>query len=388
MAWERGNWIERYRAGERISDLAAQHEVSRKTLHKWIARYEEFGEQGLAELSRAPHRHPHAVDPIWRERVLAARDEHPRWGAEKLHWVLGQKHREGVPSASTIGRVLRENGRSRGRGRVGKAQGTGNLQAAEQPNQVWCIDFKGWCRTGDGARCEPLTISDYATRYLLCCQGLSSTRTELVRPVMERVFESYGLPERIRSDNGAPFASTGGCGLTELSAWWIELGIVCERIEPGCPQQNGRHERMHRTLAEATMHPPASTRRQQQRRFEAFREEYNQRRPHAALGQQVPAACYKRARNSYRRAVAEPEYGKGWEVRRVSGGESRWKCERLFVSHALNGKRIGFEPLEPGLWRVWFYRQWLGVWNETARRLYRPREWERRELKAHLRDAS
>lgn len=388
MAWERENWIEQYRAGERIRDLAAEHQVSRKTLYKWIGRYEEYGEQGLAELSRAPHQHPRAVDPIWRERVLEARDQHPRWGPEKLRWLLGQQHSRDVPSASTIGRLLRDSGRSRRRPRVAKAQGTGNLEAGERPNQVWSIDFKGWCRTGDGVRCEPLTICDHATRYLLCCQGLPSTRTELVRPVMERVFDRYGLPERIRSDNGAPFASTGGCGLTELSAWWIELGIVCERIEPGCPQQNGRHERMHRTLGESTMQPPAATARQQQRRFEEFREEYNHRRPHEALGQRVPGACYEQAPRAYRRVVAEPEYAQGWEVRSVDGGRSRWNSERVFVSHALNGKRIGFEPWEEGLWRVWFYRQWLGVWSEEVRRLYRPREWEHKQLKAHQRDAS
>jgi transposase InsO family protein len=385
MAWERKNWIERYQAGERISDLAAEHRVSRKTLYKWVARFEEWGEQGLEELSRAPHQHAGAVDGVWRERVLAERDAHPRWGAEKLRWRLAQQHAP-VPSASTIGRLLRENGRVRRRERVARAQGTGTLAAAGEPNQVWCIDFKGWFRTGDGVRCEPLTISDYATRYLLCCQGLSSTRSELVRPVMERVFATYGVPERIRSDNGPPFASTGGCGLTELSAWWIELGIVCERIQPGCPQQNGRQERMHRTLSEATLEPPATTARQQQRRFEAFREEYNHRRPHQALALQVPAALYVGAERPYWRVTAEPEYGKGWEVRAVTGGESRWKCERVFVSHALNGKRIGFEPVEEGLWKVWFYRQWLGMWDE--RRLYRPQEWERKQLQAHPRDAS
>lgn len=380
MSWERESWIEEYAGGERISDISARHQVSRKTLHKWIERHAELGSAGLAEQSRAPHRHPEAVKPIWRERVLAARQQHPRWGAGKLHWLLKQQHASGVPSASTIGRLLREHGLTESRRRVARAHGTPRLYDADQPNQVWAVDFKGWCRTGDGKLCEPLTISDYATRYLLCCQGLESTRTELVRPVMERVFCDYGIPERIRSDNGSPFASQGECGLTELAVWWVELGIQWERIEPGHPQQNGRHERMHRTLKEATMQPPASTWRQQQRRFEAFRTEYNEQRPHEALGQQLPAALYRRAVRPYPRVLTEPEYADDWLARTIHAGRARWKCERLFVSHALNGKLVGFEPCCDGLWRVWFYRHWLGVWDEKLARLYRPQQWRREQL--------
>jgi putative transposase len=394
MAWEREKWLQEYAAGERISAIAERHQVSRKTVHKWIGRYEEFGVEGLAELSRAPLHHPQAVEEVWRERVVAARQQHPRWGAGKLAWLLEQEHGEATPSASTIGRLVRESGLSRGRQRVGRAHGAGSLYDGQQPNDVWAIDFKGWCRTGDGKRCEPLTISDYATRYLLCCQGLVSTRTELVRPVLERVFGEYGLPERMRSDNGAPFASVGGCGLTELSAWWIELGMECERIDPGCPQQNGRHERMHRTLQEAAMQPPASTGRQQQRRLEDFRKEYNEQRPHQALGQQVPAALYRRSTREYRRRIAEPDYGAGWQVRVIDGGRAKWWSQRLFVSHALNGKQVGFEPFQEGLWKVWFYRHWLGMWNEKSRRLYRPYEWDReancaaaQTLRAHQQDA-
>jgi putative transposase len=259
MLWERETWFEEYESGERISDISLRHRVSRKTLYKWVERYEAYGLEGLRELSRAPHQHPQAVEAVWRERVLAVRQEHPSWGAGKLWRLLEQQYREGMPSASTIGRLLRESGLSRKRWRRARAHGTGWLYEGQEPNQVWAVDFKGWCRTGDGKHCEPLTMSDYATRYLLCCQGLESTRTELVRPVMERVFRQYGIPERIRSDNGAPFASQGECGLTELAVWWIELGMEWERIEPGHPQQNGRHERVHRTLKEATMQPPAAT---------------------------------------------------------------------------------------------------------------------------------
>lgn len=375
MGWEREQWIQEYQAGETVSEIARRHQVSRKALYKWLERYQEYGQEGLTDVSRAPQRHPQAVDQVWRERIGGARQMHPRWGAPKLAWWLEQQYgKEAVPSISTIGRVLRDRGLSRSRRRV-RCHGTGALAPAEQANQVWAIDFKGWCRTGDGERCEPLTISDQATRYLLCCQALGSTRTERVRPVLERVFLEYGLPERIRSDNGAPFGVKGGCGLTELAVWWIELGIQSERIDPGRPQQNGRHERMHRTLQEATMDPPASTARQQQRRMEEFRRDYNERRPHQALGQQVPASLYTPSPRLYRGGTLEPDYG-AWPVRKViDGGQIRWRSRKIFLSHALTGKVVGLEPVAEELWKVWFYRHWLGMWDAQRRRLWRPREW-------------
>jgi transposase InsO family protein len=375
MVWERQSWLEQYQSGERISDLAEQHGVSRKTLYKWMQRYERWGEPGLEELSRAPHSHPQAVDPVWRERVRGARMEHRRWGAVKIQQVLQQRH-GATPSIATIGRLLGECGLTRPRRRRGHAQPSGELSSPDGPNQLWTIDFKGWRRTRDGCRAEALTVCDQATRYLLCCQCMESTRSELVRPVMTRVFMEYGLPEGIRSDNGAPFASTGGCGLTDLSVWWIELRLVCERIQPGHPQQNGRHERMHRTLQEEAMDRPAATLRAQQRRLDEFRHQYNHLRPHQALGQRTPASLYVPSPRVYPDRIREPEYGPDWQVRSVHSGEVRWSG-RVFVSHALEGKQIGFEPFETGLWRVWFYRQWLGVWDERSRRWHRPREWQR-----------
>ena len=381
MAWERKTWLEEYQAGERIRDISERHKISRKTLYKWLERYEAYGLEGLQELSRAPHQHPQAVEPVWRERVLAVRQEHPSWGAGKLWRLLEQRYRAGIPSASTIGRMLRESGLSQQRVRRARAHGSEVLYQGQEPNQVWAVDFKGWCRTGDGKHCEPLTMSDYATRYLLCCQGLESMRTELVRPVMERVFRQYGSPERMRSDNGAPFASQGECGLTELAVWWIELGIEWERIAPGHPQQNGRHERLHRTLKEATMQPPATTWRQQQRRFERFRKEYNEQRPHEALGQQFPGALYCCCRRPYPAVPAEPEYGRGWQMRTVHDGRVRCGCQRFFLSHALNSKLVGLEPFEEGLWKVWFYRHWLGVCDQNSNRLYRPYQWQREQVR-------
>ena len=381
MEWEREQWIGEYESGETISQIAERHQISRKAVYKWLDRYGKYGLEGLNDLSRAPREHPQAVSELWRERIRGARQQQPRWGAPKLAWWLQQRHGgEDLPSVSTIGRVLRDSGLSQSRRRM-RAHGTGKLEQAEQANHVWAIDFKGWCRTGDGARCEPLTISDQVTRYLLCCQALPSTRTELVRPVMERVFREYGLPQWIRSDNGAPFAVKGECGLTELAVWWIELGIQTERIDPGHPQQNGRHERMHRTLQEATMEPPAATARQQQRRLEEFRREYNERRPHQALGQQVPASLYQPSGRAYRGVAVEPDYER-WPVRKVSdGGQIRWAAGRVFVSHALTGKWVGLEPIGDGLWKMWFHRHWLGHWEQESGRLWRPRQWAARQTR-------
>jgi putative transposase len=372
MKWEREEWVKEYGAGESISEIARRHGISRKAVHKWIHRYEEYGVEGLEDLSRAPRDHPNAVQAIWQERVAAERRAHPRWGAPKLAWVLQQKHPpEGVPSASTIGRILKDQGLSRGP-RARPARAIGRLSEAQLPNDVWCIDFKGWRRTGDGQCCQPLTVTDQTSRYLLCCQALGSTRTELVKPVLERVFREYGLPQRMRSDNGPPFGDGGACGLTELAAWWIELGIECERIQRGCPQQNGRHERMHRTLGEETMNPPANTLRKQQKRFHEFQRHYNHERPHQALGQRVPAEFYEVSSREFPERTPEPNYGPNWERRQVGGrGQMKWGGERYFISHALSGKQIGFEPVGE-MWRVWFYHHWLGLWDEKRKKLLRP----------------
>lgn len=357
MEWEREEWIEQYQNGAGISEIARRCQISRKALYKWLARLENYGVEGLQDQSRAPRRQPEKLSQLWCERIRAARQEHARWGAPKLVWSLQQKYPgEVLPPISTVGRVLRDSGLSHARRRI-RAHGTGPMQVVEEANQSWAIDFKGWCRTGDGARCEPLTITDQATRYLLYCQSLGTTRGASVRAAMQRVFCEYGLPERIRSDNGAPFASTGECGLTRLSVWWTELGIQVERIDPGHPQQNGRHERMHRTLAEATMQPPAATLRQQQRRLEEFRQEYNQRRPHQALSQRVPASLYVPSLRPLPARTPEPAYQASWPQRTVcAAGKFKWQAHSLFLSHALTGKRIAFEPLQDGVWRVWFHR--------------------------------
>jgi hypothetical protein len=246
------------------------------------------------------------------------------------------------------------------------------LAPAGGPNQVWCADYKGWFRTGDGQRIDPLTLSDHYSRYLLRCQAVAAADSLHTRTVMEAAFREYGLPERIRTDNGAPFGSNGESGLTSLTVWWIKLGIIPEHIRAGQPQQNGRHERMHRTLKQETAAPPAATARAQQRRFHRFVEEYNQERPHQALGQKTPAEVYQPSGRSYPGRMAEVEYPGGWQVRRVSpGGQMRWAGENVFLSHPLVGEVVGLEPLEDRYWRVWFSFYEIGILDAHKRTLRR-----------------
>jgi transposase InsO family protein len=278
--------------GYSVSELARRRGISRKTALKWIERYEQEGWKGLEDRSRAPHHQAQGICAEMEQRILEFKARWPLWGAPKIHVKLQQY--ADCPSESTVSNVLQRHGLSRKLRRrrpLGATASQGPLGPCQEANQVWCADFKGWFRTRDGQRCEPLTISDAHTRYLLCCQVIgTSTSLVTVGPIFEATFREYGLPEAIRTDNGPPFASNGLAGLTELSVWWLRLGIRVERIQPGQPQQNGRHERMHRTLKEATTQPPQRNLRLQQQAFEAFRQEYNHQRPHEALGQRPPAS--------------------------------------------------------------------------------------------------
>jgi hypothetical protein len=227
--------------------------------------------------------------------------------------------------------------------------------AASAPNRVWCADFKGWFRTRDGERIDPLTISDAHSRYLLRCQAVEKTDTSRVQAIFEAAFRDYGLPERIRSDNGAPFASRAIAGLSRLSVWWMKLGIVPERIQAGHPEQNGRHERMHRTLKQETATPPAANRRAQQRSFDRFRCEYNQVRPHEALDLQTPAELYTPSAREFPARVREPEYGSSMEVRKVRDrGDLSWKHQHVFLTETLIGERVGLLATDDRFYTVYF----------------------------------
>ncbi len=378
---QRFSFIEEYeREDLSLSALCQSYGISRPTGYKWIERYEQEGLGGLQDRSRAPHHRARAIAEGVKELILAVKAKHGYWGARKIVAHLGAKYPgQEWPAASSVGELLKQRGLTTARKRRQKAERTTEpLAYADEANRVWSVDFKGWFRTGDGQRCDPLTLTDNYSRYLLRCQVLKAETTAQVKPVMEAAFREYGLPERIRSDNGAPFASSGSSGLTGLSVWCIRLGIVPERIEPGCPQQNGRHERMHLTLKRETADPPAATGSKQQRRFDAFRQEYNQERPHEALQQRPPAQFFQVSRRPFPARVLPLEYPSSWQVRRVcSGGKFRQAGCLPFVSHALVGEYIGLEPLDDRYWRAWFGNYQLGVLDRTLAKILTPSQWQR-----------
>lgn len=328
-----------------------------------MKRYEQYGWAGLEDLSRAPQRHPNQTAAELEERIVNLRREHPRWGPLKLQAYLRAKDsRKTWPAASTIGELLKREGLIVPRKVRRKTPAyTQPFAEAKQPNQVWCMDFKGWFRTRDGERIDPFTLSDACSRYLLRCQAVEKTNTEQVRGILEAAFREYGLPERIRSDNGAPFASRAIAGISLLSVYLMKLGIVPERIRAGHPEQNGRHERMHRTLKEETANPPAANGRAQQRAFHRFQCEYNEERPHEALEQKTPSSCYQASGRSYPARLREPEYGTGLQVRRVNlRGSFSWKHQDVFLSEVLTGERVGLEPVDERYFTVYFAEFPLG----------------------------
>ena len=333
--------------GASIAEAARQFGVSRKTAHKWLERFDAQGAAGLLDLSRRPHTSPSALGDVVIERVLAARVAHPTWGPRKLReWLLMHEPTTPWPAASTIGALLKERGLSVARRRKrGVHPRSEPLAHCDACNRVWCVDFKGWFLTGDGVRCDPLTLTDGHSRYLLCLQALAHPTHAAVQPWFDAVFREFGLPEAIRSDNGVPFAATTGLGISRLSKWWIDLGITPERIDKGKPQQNGRHERMHRTLKADTLKPPAATLRQQQVVFTRFREEYNTDRPHEALGNKPPASVYQPSAKPYPAPIAPPEYSSDAKVCRVyDKGSFCYQGQSYFLADVLGGKQIALVP--------------------------------------------
>ena len=335
-----------------MSVLCDRYGISRQTGYLWIGRYLAEGSSGLEERSRAPLRHGRAMPEELARRLMAARRRKPYWGPRKLLAILADEDPHCPwPSPSAVSDLFRREGlsepRRRRRRRLACEQPFGSIV---KPNDCWCIDFKGWFRTGDGTRCDPLTVTDAHSRYLLDLK-IMEPRGEAVAACMDRLFSEHGLPRAIRSDNGAPFASIGAGGLTRLSAGWAKLGIRLERIEPGKPQQNGRHERMHGTLKAEACCPPEATARDQQRRFDAFRHEYNHERPHEALGQRQPVRIYRRSPRSLPDRVEGPIYAEDEQLRRVRGsGEIKWKGSLLFVSEALIGEMVALHEREDGHW--------------------------------------
>ena len=382
MAWketcvmsERIKMISSYMGGDSaISELAAEYGVSRKTVYKWIERYEAGGWPALEDQSRAPRHHPNAVAAEVEQALVELKERWPLWGAPKLRRKLeAVLDAEWLPAESTVSAILRRHGLSRvGRRRRRAVPSSQPFAACQEANAVWCADFKGWFRTGDGSKCTPLTISDGHSRYLLRCQGLEgSTGMTTVQPLFIATFREYGMPRGMRTDNGSPFASTGLGGLSALSVWWLRLGIELERIEPGQPQQNGRHERMHRTLKAATAQPSRANLRRQQEAFDGFRREYNEERPHEALGQRTPSEFYEPSERDYpERLPAQRGYPDDWQKRNVqSSGQIKWKGRNLQITKALVGQQIGLQPVGDGQWAIYFEGLELGHYDERNHRL-------------------
>jgi putative transposase len=305
---------------ESMSALCRRFEISRTTGYKWLERYDELGPVGLCSRVPVARVHPHKMSEEVLAAVLAARKAHPFWGPKKLRWWLAEREpTRSWPAPSTIGEALKKHGLIRPRRRRPRVPpGASPLERGVVANDVWCTDFKGDFMMGDRTRCYPFTLLDEASRYLLRCEGLASTKLQAVRPHFEAAFREYGLPAAIRSDNGPPFASVAPGGLSTLSVWWIQSGIQPLRIDPGEPQQNGVHERMHRTLGQEAINPAADRMTDQQRAFDCFRREYNDERPHEALGMKPPSRVYSLSRRGYGE-LREPDYDIGYDVKDVDG---------------------------------------------------------------------
>lgn len=355
--------LEALRARTTFADLCARYGVSEKTGYKWRARFLAGGPDALRDRSHAPHTCPHHMPARLEALLWAERHAHPTWGARKLRARLLAAHpADAWPAPSTLTASLVRAGlvvpRPR---RAHAAHPAFPLTVPVEPNDVWSVDFKGEFRTGDGRYCYPLTVMDGATRALLACRARLRIDGAETRSSFHRLFQRHGLPRVIRSDNGTPFAGPGLRGLSRLSVWWCRLGIRPERIHRGCPQENGAHERMHRTLKADTTRPPRAHCRAQQRCFDAFRHEYNTERPHEALGLVPPATRYAPSPRPYSPVLAPLEYPAHYERRRVgSSGHFRWRSRSTFLTKSLAGEDIGLAPVDGEHWLAYFGPQLLG----------------------------
>jgi putative transposase len=370
------------RDGFSVTSAAESLGVSRKTAHKWLTRFEEGGRPALYDRSCAPHSHPNQTSCEMRQRMIAMRRTHPRWGPRKIldRLVLDGFDRADLPSASTASDIFtRAKLVKPARRRSALVAGGGVKAAATTPNDLWTVDFKGDFKLGNGDRCYPLTIQDHHSKYVLAVRVCESTASADVRRAFRLVFKSVGVPRRILSDNGVPFAAPGVTGLSSLTIDWLKQDIMVERTRRASPQDNGSHERMHRDLKADTTRPPCRTMHGQQCRMTSWFQSRNHDRPHEALDGLTPEMVYESSAREYNPSPVEWEYPGHWEVRKVrQNGMLRWRAGQVFVSAALRCECVGLEEIDDGLWRLCYRGMQIGLLNERDRRgarLQAPNPW-------------
>lgn len=354
-----------------MTDVCREYGISRKTGYKFWDRYKRFGPMGLYDESRAPISIPHRTTEELRKQIIRWKEKHPTWGAKKIKAELERDQKRLVlPSCQTVHNILLRAGYVKRRRQRRRVPGyTGKLIPSAYPNEIWGADFKGEFRLGNQRYCYPLTVSDHYSRYLLCCEGLETTRHHGVKAGFWRTFLEYGLPDRIRIDNGSPFASKGIGGYSRLSVWWLRLGIDVERIEPGHPEQNGRHERFHLTLKQETTRPSGSNLLQQQEKFDRFQEEYNTARPHEALQMKRPAEIYMKSKKAFSEDMPPLEYPLHDLVRKVSEHgmiTSFGRGSAFHIGAAFSGENVGLREVETGKWLITFMDLDLGYVDQKT----------------------
>jgi putative transposase len=351
-----------------MAELCREHGISRKTGYKWVQRFYDGGMPSLMDRSRAPHSRPYTVPEEVVEAIIALRQRRPSWGPRKLRAALERDHPTvSWPAASTISALLARHGLVKPRKRRRRTPvSTQPLAAAREPNDIWCVDYKGKFRVQE-RYCHPFTITDAASRYVLCCHDTAAEKHLATKEACARVFQEHGLPLRIRSDNGSPFASRAVGGLSRLSVWWVKLGILPERIAPGHPEQNGRHERMHRTLKHEAV-TKGSRADVQQAAFDQWRHQYNHERPHEALGHLVPASVYRPSSRPFPKEVGDPEYPDDFEVRRVrKNGFLGIRTSHVGLGAVLRHEAIGIETIDDLRFQLWFGPIYLGLVTDLGR---------------------
>jgi putative transposase len=364
-----------------VAQLCREAGISRKTGFKWLGRFRALGGPGLRDRSRRPNRSPHRTPARWLRALAQVRRQHPHWGSKKIYAYLRRKHpRAHLPKARTIADWLRRLGLAQRRrmwARRGPRLPRPSLTNPQAPNEVWTVDFKGWFRTRNGQRVDPLTVRDLFSRFILGIR-LLSWRHEPVRLYFQELFRRYGQPKIIRVDHGTPFAGDGALDLSRLSAWWLRLGIAVEFTGRARPQDNGAHEQMHRVYKTELTSPPAATPRGQQQRTTRWVACYNQQRPHEALAQRVPAALYRKSRRRYRGRLPQLTYPRAWLKRRVTDhGYIRWRGRLRVIGRAFGGQVVGFKPMTPGVHEVYFGCHLIGLLVDTDPGGLRPAQWSK-----------